>query len=69
MSYQIPAWQRWLHIVSEAAAVLTVPLIFAAAAEAREPHKSMLQSLAVGTLVIDGFLLYQWLTQHNGYRG
>jgi hypothetical protein len=64
--YQIPAWQRGLHIVSEAGALLMVPLLFAAAEDAREPHKSMLQFLAVGTLAIDGFLLWQWIKDNRG---
>jgi hypothetical protein len=61
MNYPVPEWQRRLHIASEAAAVLMVPLLFAAAASAREPHKTRLQVLAVGTLIVDGLLLYHWL--------
>lgn len=60
MNYIVPKWQRDLHVVTETAALLMVPLLFAAAASAREPHKSRLQVLAVGTLVVDGFLLYRW---------
>jgi hypothetical protein len=66
VNYQISAWQRRLHIVTETAAVLMVPLLFAAADDAREPHKSRLKALAVGTMVVDGFLLYRWWSQNKG---
>ena len=61
VNYQVSQGQRNLHVLSEAAAVLMVPLLFAAAADAREPHKTRLQVLAWGTLLVDGFLLYRWL--------
>lgn len=60
MNYLVPQWQRDLHVASELAALLMVPLLFSAAASAREPHKSRLQVLAVGTLIVDGLLLYRW---------
>lgn len=61
MKYLVPKWQRDLHIVTEAAALLMVPLLFSAAAAVREPHKTRLQVLAVGTLIVDGILLYRWI--------
>lgn len=61
MNYLVPKWQRDVHVVTEAAAVLMVPLLFSAAAAAREPHKTRLQVLAWGTLIVDGFLLYRWI--------
>lgn len=60
MNYLVPKWQRDIHVVTEVAAVLMVPLLFSAAAAAKEPHKTRLQFLAVGTLIVDGFLLYRW---------
>jgi hypothetical protein len=61
VNYLVPKWQRDLHVVSETVAVLMVPLLFSAAAAAREPHKTRLQVLAWGTLVVDGFLLVRWI--------
>jgi hypothetical protein len=60
--YTVPGWQRWIHVVTEAAAVLAVPMLFSAARAAPEPHKTRLRCLAWGTLAVDGFLLYRWLT-------
>jgi hypothetical protein len=64
-NYPISEWQRRLHIVSETAAVLMVPLLFAAAADANEPHKTRLKVLAYGTLAVDGYLLYRWFMQNK----
>jgi hypothetical protein len=57
---QIPEWQRDLHVSSELAALILTPFVLMAAADAREPHKSRLQALAAGTLLVDGLLLYRW---------
>jgi hypothetical protein len=65
VNYLVPEWQRRLHIVSETAAVLFVPLLLAAAHDAREPHKTRLRVLAVGTLAIDGYLLYRWWARNK----
>lgn len=65
MNYVVPEWQRRMHIVTEAAAVLMVPLLLAAASDAREPHKTFLRGLAVGTLAVDGYLLYRWLRNNQ----
>jgi hypothetical protein len=67
MNYPIPAWQRRLHIVTETAAILMVPLLFAAASDANEPHKTRLRALAVGTMAVDGFLLYRWWVDNKRY--
>lgn len=60
MNVTIPEWQRQIHVASELAAVLMVPLLFAAAADAREPHRTRIKALAYGTLLVDGYLLYRW---------
>jgi hypothetical protein len=57
----IPAWQRDLHVASEAFAVLSLPLLFAAAKAARPPHRGFLTFMAWGTLAVDGYLLCRWL--------
>jgi hypothetical protein len=67
MNYPIPAWQRRLHIVTETAAVLMVPLLFAAADDAHEPHRTRLRALAIGTMAVDGFLLYRWWAENKGH--
>jgi hypothetical protein len=56
----IPDWQKTIHVVTEAASVLLVPFVLAAARDARKPHKQRLQLLAVGMLVVDGFLMLNW---------
>lgn len=58
---RIPEWQRQIHVVTELASVLMVPWVFAAAAQAKAPHKQRLQFLGVGMLIVDGFLLWNWL--------
>ena len=57
----IPAWQRDLHVYAEAFALLSLPLLFAAAKDARPPHKAYLTFAAWGTVVVDGYLLYRYL--------
>jgi hypothetical protein len=57
----ISDWQRNLHVATEAFAVLSTPLLFAAARDAKPPHKGFLTFLAVGTLAVDGYLLWRWL--------
>jgi hypothetical protein len=61
-SSKIPGWQRRLHFYSELAAILMLPKLFAAARDANHPHKRFLTVLAWGTLVIDGYLVYRWVT-------
>lgn len=58
----VPNWQRRIHIATEAIAVAVfVPWLLAAAKAAPEPHKGRLKLMAVGALVVDGYLLYRWL--------
>lgn len=63
----IPAHQRSAHVASEAVAILTaVPFLFWAATRSREltkAEKAGLIALGVGTLVIDGYLLHNYLRQ------
>jgi hypothetical protein len=60
---RISEGQRRLHVVSETFAVLSLPFLFAAARDARPPHKEFLTLLAWGTLAVDGYLLYRWATR------
>lgn len=57
---RIPPWQRTVHVVTEAASVAMVPLVFAAARAAPDPHKGRLRLLALGMLLVDGLLLITW---------
>lgn len=57
----IPAWQRAVHIVTEAASVLAVPAVFAAARAASQPHRARLRALGWGMVVVDGLLLVRWV--------
>ncbi len=60
----VPEWQRSVHIAAEALAIaLIVPLLLLAAKDARPPHKKRLRAIALGTLVVDGLLLWSWLTR------
>jgi len=58
---KIPVWQRDLHVYAEAFAVLTLPLLFAAAKDARKHHKTLLTFMAWGTLAVDGYLLGRYV--------
>lgn len=60
---RVPDWQRRVHVVTEVASVLLVPVVWVAANHASEPHRSRLKALAVGMLVVDGLLLLTWLTR------
>jgi hypothetical protein len=64
-SSRIPGWQRRLHFYSELAAVMMLPKLFAAAKAASPPHKRFLTVLAWGTLAVDGYLVYRWVTNRN----
>lgn len=61
---KIPRSQVALHVVSEAAAVaIGVPLLLATAAR-REPTQAQrrgLRAMALGTLLVDGWLITRWL--------
>ena len=60
---RIPAWQRAVHVVSETLAIaIVVPLLLQAAKDARPPHRTRLERLAIATLVVDGLLLVRWLS-------
>lgn len=59
----IPDWQRTIHVVTEAASVLMVPWVLAAAKSAKKPHKNRLYFLGYSMLAVDGFLLLRWLTK------
>jgi hypothetical protein len=65
VNYPIPEWQRRLHIVSETAAVIMVPVLWMASNETRDPYKTFLRGLAIGTLAVDGYLLYRWLVKNR----
>lgn len=56
----VPNWQRTIHVTTELASVLMVPWVFAAAREAKQPHKTRLQVLGLGMLLVDGYLLWRW---------
>ncbi len=60
-SSRIPGWQRRLHLYGEVAAILAIPRLFSAARDAGPKHKRFLTVLAWGTLLIDGYLVYNWL--------
>lgn len=64
-SVQISGWQRRLHFYSELAAILMVPKLFSAARDAGPKHKGFLTFLAWGTLAVDGYLLYKWLSDER----
>lgn len=57
----IPGWQRRLHFYSELAAIAMLPRLFAAAKDAKQPHRKFLTALAWGTLLVDGYLVYRWI--------
>lgn len=58
----IPGWQRKIHVLTEAASVLMVPFVFAAAKATNRPHKQFLYFLGGSMLVVDGLLLVRWFS-------
>lgn len=52
--------QKNVHVLTEAAALLMVPAIFAASRSAKGKHKDFLRFLGWGTLIVDGGLLISW---------
>lgn len=57
----IPAWQRAVHVLTEAASVLAVPAVFAAARAVPWPHRARLRALGWAMVVVDGLLLVRWV--------
>ena len=60
---KVPQSRVNVHVVSEAVALLVaVPLLLATAANPRptDAQRRGLRALAVGTLLVDGWLLTQW---------
>lgn len=56
--------QKYLHIGSELLAVCVLtPWLFKAAQNSNTPHKERLYFMAYGTLLVDGFLLINWLSK------
>lgn len=62
-AYTIPSWQRDLHVATELASVLLVPAVFAAAKTTKGKHRKFLNTLGWSMLLIDGFLIYRWVTK------
>ena len=65
---KVPQSQVSVHVVSEAVAVFAaVPLLLATAANPRptDIQRRGLRALAVGTLLVDGWLLTQWARQRE----
>ena len=63
---KVPQSRVNVHVVSEAVALLVaVPLLLATAANPRptDAQRRGLRALAVGTLLVDGWLLAQWARQ------
>ena len=59
----IPDWQRRVHVSTELAALIAIPVLWSAANAIQEPHRTRLRVLAAGILIVDGLLLYTWLTK------
>lgn len=56
--------QRTVHIVAEVSALLSVPFLFWAADRTTHPlARDGLRSMAVSTLLVDSWLLYQWFKE------
>ncbi len=64
-TYRVDETQRSLHISTELLAVaVAVPILWgiAAAPKLTTKHRTFLRVLAVSTLIVDGWLLWQWKT-------
>ena len=65
---KVPQSQVSVHVASEAVALLVaVPLLLATASTPRptDIQRRGLRALAVGTLLVDGWLLTQWARQRE----
>ena len=63
----VPEQQRILHIASEAGAVgVAAPFLWWASNQTQDARaRAGLRALALATLAIDGWLLWQWLEREN----
>jgi len=64
---KISDFQKNIHIAGETAAILAAPILFVIGSDKRLPTRSrnFLYTLAAGTLAIDGFLLYLWMSKEK----
>jgi len=58
--------QRQIHVASEAVAVVAIaPLLLYVAATTKDPvARSVTLAVGLGTLAVDSYLLWRWLSGH-----